>query len=652
MKKFKPFLNFTLLIALLEILGLIVVTTPGIWLSSAYHSNRITALLGATWFGGMIILCFVKGKVKKALCRMIKIGNQITGGVLLAFSLVFILALSNPYRGGFSSTTSLFDDKNVLVIVPHQDDEINIVGGLIEQYVDGGSEVSVVFTTIGDYVTDPNIRAAEVVNVLTTLGVEQENIYYLGFGDHWTPQIIDGKEVGHIYNSPDPHMAWTSRHGKTATYSTDSITTYRDNLPYTRNNYLDSLQSLIAEKMPDTIFAIDYDSHTDHRGTSLFFEEALGNILALEPDYHPTVYKAFAYGTAWTAVDDFFVSDNLLSTVHPKERLWNFAAYGYRWDQRERFPISESNLNWVLMNNSVYRSFSQYRSQFAFAYTPLVLNGDKVFWERRTDSLLYGAEVYSGAEKVTLLNDFKIKDFHAIAPYESTTDSFVALQAESVTIRTEENITINSICLYDNPDVNANILAGYIVFNDSSRIDFSELNPDGNGTVLSFPDKTISWMEIVITDAEGDTAGLSEVEAFYDVPAQVDTNSFLMAVDGDDNFVYDHLLHGTNTLEVTIGRFPTATALTEAEVSLSFERSGNNASCRWENDVLVITCDQGSECAITVSDGVTSTTFTVSNPTELEYTCLQILRFADRTFLNLRNLAYIYHQVFNPQSPI
>ena len=174
MKKFKPFLSFTLLIALLEILGLIVVTMPGIWLSSAYHSNRITALLGAVWIGGMIILCFAKGKVKKSLYRMIKIGNLIAGGALLAISLIFILALCHPYQGRFSTTTSLFDDKNILVIVPHQDDEINIVGGLIEQYVEGGSEVSVVFTTIGDYVTDPNIRAAEVVDVLTTLGVEQE----------------------------------------------------------------------------------------------------------------------------------------------------------------------------------------------------------------------------------------------------------------------------------------------------------------------------------------------------------------------------------------------------------------------------------------------------------------------------------------------
>ena len=650
MKKIKPFLGFTFFIGCLEILALIAVTVPGIWCESAYHSNRVTAALGLIWLCGMAYLRIKKGSPKKIFSKLLTIGNIVAASGVLICCLLFLLAPFHPYQGNFAADTTLFDNKDVMIIVPHQDDEINIAGGLIEQYVDGGSEVSVVFTTTGDYVTDPNIRAAEVVNVLTTLGVKQENIYYLGFGDRWTPQTIDGTEVGHIYNSVDPNMVWTSHHGKTATYSTESIAAYQDSLPYTRNNYLNSLQSLIAEKMPDTIFAIDYDSHTDHRATSLFFEEAMGNILALEPDYHPTVYKGFAYGTAWTAEDDFFSSGNPLSTVHPRERLWNFAAYGYRWDQRERFPMSESNLNWVLMNNSVYRSFSQYRSQFAFAFTPLVLNNDKVFWERRTDSLLYGADIYAGEEKVTLLNDFKIKDFHAIAPFESTAESFVVLQSEAVTIRTEQDITMNSICLYDNPDVNANILSGYILFSDDSRIDFSELSKDGNATTLSFPEKTISWMEIVITDTEGDTAGLCEVEAFYDIPeTKADTDAFLMAVDGDDNFVYDYLLHETNSVMLTIGRFPESTPLTEEELSLSYEVSGENASCHWENDTLAVTCHKGSKCIITVSDGVSTTTFTVSNPTDLEYAYLQVLRFVDRTFLNLRQLAYIYHQVFNPE---
>ena len=649
MKKLKPFLGLTLLVFLLEVLALILVATPGFWTSNAYYSNRATAGLVLVWICGAAYLCIRKGKPHKAISRLLKIGNITAGSALLVFLSLFLLARSHPAQGQFSTTTSLFQGKNVMVIVPHQDDEINIAGGLIEQYVEGGSQVTVVFTTIGDYVTDPNIRAAEVVQVLTTLGVKQENIHYLGFGDHWTPQTIEGTEVGHIYNSPDPDLRWTSYHGKTATYDTESISSYQA-IPYTRSNYLDSLQSLILENMPDTIFAIDYDSHTDHRATSLFFEEALGNILALEPDYHPTVYKGFAYGTAWTSVDDFYDSVNPGSTVHPNERTWTYAAYGFRWEQRERFPMSRTNLNPVLMNNSVYRSLSQYRSQFAFAYSPLVLNGDKVFWERRTDSLLYGAEVTADGEETSLLTDFKIKDFYAIAPYESTGGSFVALQSKTAAIRLDQAASINSICLYDNPDPDANILAGYIDFSDGSRIEFSELNPDGNGTMLTFPEKQISWMEIVVTETEGETAGLSEAEAFYDTPEPAaDPDAFLMAVDGEDNFVYDYLLRGTDSVELTIGRFPTATSLVEADITLSCETSGTDASCRWENDKLIVTCKQGSQCVITVSDGVTATTFSVSNPTDLEYGYLQALRFVDHTFLNLRNLAYIYHQVFNPE---
>ena len=649
MKKFKPFLSFTLLIFLLEILSLILVTTPSFWTSNAYYANRATAALVLAWVCGMVFLCIKKGNVKKALTRLLKIGNLVAAGAILVFVLVFLLALNHPYQGGFSTNTTLYDNKNVMVIIPHQDDDINLVGGMIEQYVEGGSDVTVVFTTNGDRFGDFNVRSAEAIHALTALDVKQENIYFLCFGDQWMPQYNGEEELGHIYNSIDPDVLWTSRHGSTATYGSQCATPYLD-LPYTRSNYVYSFQSIIQEKMPDTIFVIDYDSHTDHRATSLFFEESMGNILTLHPDYHPTVYKGFAYGTAWTAVADFYDSINLLSTVHPTEEIWAYASFGYVWAERERFPISSTNLNWVMMNNSIYRSFSHYRSQFAFEHTPQVLNGDKVFWEHRTDSLLYGAEVFAGEEKTSLLTDFKLKDFDAIAPFKSQTFRYVPLQDNTVTIRTESEITINSICLYDNLDPAANILAGYIDFSDGSRIEFTELEPDGSGTSLTFPEKTISWMEIVATEVEGETAGLAEVEAFYDIPgSQVVADTFLMAVDRNDNFVYDHLLHEANSVELTVNRFPDATDLTEAEVSLSWESTGDNASCHWENNVLTVTCGKGDTCTVTISDGVNSTTFTVSNPTDLEYSYLQALRFVDRTFFNIRALAYIYHQVFNPE---
>ena len=138
----------------------------------------------------------------------------------------------------------------------------------------------------------------------------------MGFGDLWEPQVFDEHTIPHIYNSVDPDAIWTSRYGATATYGTGIIPCYLE-LPYTRNNYLHSLESIIQKKMPDTIFAVDFDRHIEHKATDLFFEEALCNILKNHSDYQPTVYKGFCYGTAWEAIYDFHDSLNPLSTKNP-----------------------------------------------------------------------------------------------------------------------------------------------------------------------------------------------------------------------------------------------------------------------------------------------------------------------------------------------
>lgn len=642
MKKINPFFSFTFLIGCLEILALIVVTAPGLWSDNTYYSNRATASLGLIWICGMVYLRVKKGNLKKVFSRLLTIGSILAASGVLACGLIYLLALCHPYRGNFAIDTTLFDNKNVMIIVPHQDDDINLAGGLIEQYVEGGSDVTVVFTTNGDRYLPAETRAAEAVNVLTTLGVQKENIYYMGFGDQWVPQAHNGTEISHIYNSPEPDAVWTSLFGAAATYSTESIACYQQ-LPYTRSNYLLSIQNIIQEKMPDTIFAVDFDAHIDHKSADLFFEEAMCSILALNPDYHPTVYKGFAYGTAWHAEDDYYSSINLLSTTLPTEDVWSTSAFGYSWDARLRFPMSESNLNRVLLNNSVYRSLNQYRSQDAYTRATRILNGDKVFWERRTDSLLYGAEIFVGQAKTDLLNNFKLKEFEAISVPDSPNSGFVSLRGESVTVKLASPIVLNHIRLYDNPDTAANILAGYIDFSDGSRVEFPQLNQDGSGTSLFFPQKQVSWMEIVVTETDSETAGLSEIEAFCDVPeAQANTDTFLMALDCNGNFVYDYRLQETNSVALTISRFPSPTALRKEDLSFFYETSGKNASCRWDNDTLVVTCDQGSACIITVSDGVSSTTFTVSHPTALEYAYLQTLHTACKSSFNIRALYHIY----------
>ena len=589
--------------------------------------------------------------MKNALSRLLRICNTVLSGILLIFFAALLLLRLFPDEKTFSTSTTLFQDKDVMIVIPHQDDDINLTGGLIEQYTAAGSDVTVVFSTNGDRHGEAEIRAAETVTVLTDLGVKKENIYYLGFGDQWVAQNWDDIEIAHIYNSPDPDALWTSLSGKTATYSTSSIPCYQD-LPYKRSSYVSSLQSILEEKQPDAIFAVDFDDHIDHKGTDLFFEEALCNVLAEHSDYHPTVYKGFCYGTAWLGADDYDSSLNLLSSVQPDSATWAAAAYGYNWDARVRFPMSRTNLNRFLVNNSVFDSLNQYHSQRAVLQATRILNGDKVFWERRTDSLLYGAEIYADGLETHLLNDFKLKDFAVISEIAGKNTGVVPLYGGNVTIETGEPVNISCLYLYDNPDLNANILSGFVTFSDGSQVPFGALNKDGSATILSFPERQITGMGIVVTGADGDRAGFTEIEAYHAAPALPENSeTFLMATDRDDNFLYDHILHGSDTVALSVGRYPEKALLSSEDLALTF--TGRGTDCRWEEDTLIITCPKGKTCTVTLSDGITQTTFTVSHPGNMEYAYLQSLRFIEHMTLNFRSLIFIttdYIKAFLPTS--
>jgi len=634
MRKYKNNLLLTSLTALLGILAILLVFYFDLGENQIHTIVIIGRFLLPVWALGNVFLFIRRNRQQKIISRVLIIGHVLSLCVLLLFCGVFLLAVNHDYTGDFSLSTSLFENKNVMMIVPHQDDDINLMGGLIEQYTQGNSEVTVVFTTNGDKFGRTDVRADEAVLVLTTLGVKKENIYYLGFGDQWQSQTQDGKELFHIYNSIDPEAVWTSAFGATATYDTPSIPCYQE-LPYTRNSFLHSLEEIIREIKPDTIFAVDFDRHIDHKATDLFFEEALCNILKDSTDYHPTVYKGFCYGTAWEAVFDFQNNINLLSTKKPDDATWDASSFGYSWEDRVRFPISSSNLNIVIVNNSVYRSLNDYASQDAYTQAEAVLNGDKVFWERRTDSLLYNAEILVGEESVSLLNDFKLKDFTDISVSPDTASGTAYLDGKTVRVNLEHAVAANCIYLYDNPSGTENILEGYLAFSDGSRAEFGELNKDGSATVISFPEKQIQWFEIVPTRTEGGLAGLSEIELYHD-RSKPQEDTYLMALDSDDNFVYDYIIPQGDTAAFTLHRFPHAVPLSGEDVALHFESESENNSFSWDNGLLTVSCETGSSCTVTVSAEDTSTTFTVSNPSGLTRAYLSTLQTMGKMPIDFR----------------
>ena len=500
----------------------------------------------------------------------------------------------------FALRTPIFSEKRVMVLVPHQDDEVNLAGGVMEQYTRAGSRVFLVYATNGDYNGLAEERSLEALAAAETMGIPREDVYYLGYGNQWQPQ----GDAGHIYFSPSGDTLWTSHIGATETYGTAAIGCYARS-SYTRDNFCRDLKKLILELRPDVIFCNDYDSHHDHMAVDLLFEEVLRDILLQEPDYRPQVYKGLCYGTAWYAEADFAGALNPGSTRHPVWEYWERMGIPYDWSSRVRLPMGAENLSPILSENTVFRALSAFESQNGWRFAQSVLNGDKVFFQRPTDSLLYDAVFSDGSEIVTVWNDFKLKDSENFSGLVNSGQH----AARVITVQLPEPAAMNEIRLHTDPDWDS-VCDGYIRLSDGSRVDF---RASAGTTVISFPERSVSGFDICFTDGQGDGLPLTEIEAFLTEPQEP---QLLMAVDGNDDFAYDYQIPEGDTAEFRLYAYPATGMVGWADVKISVKGSWG---CKWEVDdglgVLRVTCPPEGRAVVTVScSDQVSTSFTVSNP--------------------------------------
>ncbi len=546
-------------------------------------------------FAILFILCFAlllfSLKVKKiaAICA----------GAL--FLLSVILFSTSPFIAKTVTDTaydapaverSVFQDKSVLIFVPHQDDEINVAAGVIEQYVKGGSTVRIVFETAGDQFDISAQRNQEALKVAEFYGVPKENLIFLGFGDNWNT------EYGHIYNAPKAEVI-TSANGKTHTYEAGGVAPYKDEA-YTRENLYNDFEEIILKYLPDTLICVDYDSHPDHRATSLLFEEAMGNVLKIKTDYHPTVYKSFAYTLSWYAKDDFY-ADNIRSTVQftdrPSEDKHMEEIFCYVWGDRVRMPVDTATLSYTVFGSSTYKALSLYASQNATDFATEVINGDKVFFERETESVLYESEisVSSNPESAYKLTDFKLgessnintKDTQSFlegAWYPSNTDA-----DKEINVNFSLPLSIDRINLYDNMSTEVNILNAKITFSDGSEIETGALDTYGAKTEIKFDvKKNITSFTVKILESEGEGAGFTEIEAFEYSQSEKNSDGFIKVKDENGDFAYEYITDGVSYFDLYA--YKTSSDLSDYTVTASGDIAAEIVDGR-----IKVTCKNGKE---------------------------------------------------------
>lgn len=74
----------------------------------------------------------------------------------------------------------MIENSKILIVVPHQDDEINLCGGLIKTLSDKNlnNVINVVYITNGDYASPVSMRYSEVIRALKVLGVKKKMQYF------------------------------------------------------------------------------------------------------------------------------------------------------------------------------------------------------------------------------------------------------------------------------------------------------------------------------------------------------------------------------------------------------------------------------------------------------------------------------------------
>lgn len=438
---------------------------------------------------------------------------------------------------------SQFKNKKVMVIVPHEDDDLLISGQVLPSMYKNGADVRVVFATNGDKSVSAYTRQSEACNALEKLGIPREKVIFLGYPDG--TQLYVGKKAYSFSSGWDHTYA-----GKGfKDYHFDRFGTHAQ---YTAENMVDDIESVILEYRPDYILAIDFDTHTDHRGVSISFEKAMERILKKENGYTPKVLKCFGYSLAWKSKPDFYAL-NIKSTVMQDREKNNDPSYEtdvpqYRWSSRVRLPIDKKSLSHSILRCSEYKALSEHLSQYAYCYSERIINGDSVYWNRRTDSLTYNADISVSSGDASLLNNFRLigvgnRTAGPNVKLENCVSRFDKSDAQkTVTVKFDSPKTVSCVSLYDNFGLNSNILGGVITFSDGSKVEVPALNADGSETRVVFePKHNITSFTFKVTEYEG-VAGLDEIEAFENADYDMGFSLIKLKNADTDDYIYNYLI--------------------------------------------------------------------------------------------------------------
>ncbi len=229
----------------------------------------------------------------------------------------------------------------LMIFAPHCDDETLGAGGLIQKAIEAGIDVRVVLETNGDgqifgtmeefrrvyprtqdFIHMGDVRQQETLRALKQLGVNSQQVIFLGYPDRGTPQLwLRHWSREEPYTSP---YTRTSRSPYHLTFNPHAV--------YAGEDLLNDIRSLIESYRPHLIiYPHPADTHPDHWGLSNFVRLAVYLIQRQKPDYQPELLAYLIHRPDFPYPKRYAPEADLL----PPNKMWSLDTVWYRLDLTE-----------------------------------------------------------------------------------------------------------------------------------------------------------------------------------------------------------------------------------------------------------------------------------------------------------------------------
>lgn len=275
---------------------------------------------------------------------------------------------------------------SIMVLVPHQDDEVLLTAGVLYKAVEAGLPATVVMVTNGDCGCEDwskgRTRLRETVSGCRILGLREEQLVFLGYADTGMPP--EDSFVTHLFEEKDASKIYPSS-CSSVTYSLEEKPEFHvekqgEHAPYSREMLKKDLRQALEEYRPRNLFTTsEIDRHGDHSGLCRFVYEVLGEMEEEGKDT-PHVYCGLVHSGAG---DDRWPARGTERFDCPQG---SEAGAGYLWEERFVLPLPAELRRSAGTENLKYQALLQYETALepnAYEFLMAFVKDEEIFWKMK-----------------------------------------------------------------------------------------------------------------------------------------------------------------------------------------------------------------------------------------------------------------------------